>query len=116
LPADVRVTSWLAVTLEKGNAPAGPPAVEPWKENDTMSWEEREDTTIYKVVINHEEQYSIWPAHRENPLGWNDVGKSGPKQECLDYIKEVWTDMRPLSLRKKMEEMERQKQAGQETN
>lgn len=54
-----------------------------------MSWEDREDTTIYKVVINHEEQYSIWPSHRENPLGWNDVGKSGPKQECLDYIKDV---------------------------
>ena len=72
-----------------------------------MSWEDREDTTIYKVVINHEDQYSIWPAHRENPLGWNDVGKSGPKDECLAYIKEVWTDMRPLSLRKKMEEMAR---------
>lgn len=67
---------------------------------------EREDTTTYKVVINHEEQYSIWPVDRENPLGWNDVGKSGTKQECLDYIEEVWTDMRPLSLRKKMEEME----------
>lgn len=67
--------------------------------------EEKEDKTIYKVVINHEEQYSIWPVDRENPLGWNDVGKSGPKAECLDYIQEVWTDMRPLSLRKKMEEM-----------
>lgn len=67
--------------------------------------EEREDTTIYKVVVNHEEQYSIWPADRENPLGWNDVGFSGHKQECLDYIREVWTDMRPLSLRKKMQEM-----------
>jgi len=78
-----------------------------------MSWEDREDTTIYKVVINHEEQYSIWPSHRENPLGWNDVGKSGPKDECLAYIKEVWTDMRPLSLRKKMEEMERERQAQQ---
>src|SRR5689334_16859066 len=66
---------------------------------------DREDTTIYKVVVNHEEQYSIWPAHRENPLGWNDVGKTGPRDECLAYIKEVWTDMRPLSLRKKMEEM-----------
>jgi uncharacterized protein YbdZ (MbtH family) len=64
-----------------------------------------EDTTIYKVVVNHEEQYSIWPAHRENPLGWRDGGKEGPKAECLGYIKEVWTDMRPLSLRKKMEEM-----------
>jgi MbtH protein len=71
---------------------------------DRMSNEEREDTTIYKVVVNHEEQYSIWPADRENALGWNDAGKSGTKQECLDYIKEVWTDMRPLSLRKKMEE------------
>lgn len=70
-----------------------------------MSWEDREDTTIYKVVVNHEEQYSIWPEYKENPLGWRDVGKSGPKDECLAYIKEVWTDMRPLSLRKKMEEM-----------
>jgi MbtH protein len=61
---------------------------------------EREDNTIYKVVVNHEEMYSIWPAHRENPLGWKDAGKSGTKQECLDYIKEVWTDMRPLNLRK----------------
>lgn len=65
---------------------------------------EDEDNTIYKVVINHEEQYSIWPADRENALGWSDVGKSGSKSECLAYIKEVWTDMRPLSLRKRMEE------------
>ncbi|MEM7353969.1 MAG: MbtH family protein [Acidobacteriota bacterium] len=69
-----------------------------------MAWDEEEDTTIYKVVINHEEQYSIWPADRENALGWNDVGVEGPKKECLDHIEEVWTDMRPLSLRKKMEE------------
>lgn len=66
--------------------------------------EEKEDKTIYKVVLNHEEQYSIWPAHRENALGWNDAGKTGTKEECLAYIKEVWTDMRPLSLRKKMQE------------
>jgi uncharacterized protein YbdZ (MbtH family) len=71
-----------------------------------MSWSDpdREDTTIYKVVVNHEEQYSIWPAYKANPPGWQDTGKTGPKQECLAYIKEVWTDMRPLSLRKKMEE------------
>jgi MbtH protein len=69
-----------------------------------MNGDDREDTTIYKVVVNHEEQYSIWPAHRENPLGWTDVGKQGTKAECLEYIKEVWTDMRPLSLRKKMED------------
>ena len=70
-----------------------------------MSWNdsEREDTTTYKAVVNHEEQYSIWPAHRNNPLGWSDTGKSGSKTECLEYIKEVWTDMRPLSLRKQME-------------
>jgi len=65
---------------------------------------------MYKVVINHEEQYSIWHADRENPLGWNDVGKRGLKSECLAYIQEVWTDMRPLSLRKRMEEQARQEQ------
>lgn len=73
-----------------------------------MSWDDQEDTTIYTVVINHEEQYSIWQADRDLPLGWSAVGKTGSKQECLDYIEEVWTDMRPLSLRKKMEDMERQ--------
>jgi MbtH protein len=67
-----------------------------------------DDRTLYAVVINHEEQYSIWPADREMPSSWKRVGKEGTKQECLDYIEEVWTDMRPLSLRKKMEEMERQ--------
>lgn len=73
--------------------------------------DEEVDDRQYKVVLNHEEQYSIWPADRENALGWKDAGKSGTKQECLDYIKEVWTDMRPLSLRKKMEEMEKERQA-----
>jgi MbtH protein len=68
-----------------------------------MSRDESEDNTIYKVVVNHEEQYSIWPTDRENALGWSDAGKIGTKQECLAYIEEVWTDMRPLSLRKKME-------------
>ena len=69
-----------------------------------MSTEEREDNTIYKVVLNHEEQYSVWPADRENPLGWKDGGKTGSKKECLEFINEVWTDMRPLSLRKSMEQ------------
>jgi len=67
--------------------------------------DEREDTTIYKAIMNDEEQYSIWPADRETPLGWHDVGKTGPKAEVLAYIEEIWTDMRPLSLRKKMQEM-----------
>ena len=57
----------------------------------------------YKVVVNHEEQYSIWFAEREAPRGWRVLDKSGTKEECLAYIKEVWTDMRPLSLRKAME-------------
>ena len=64
-----------------------------------------DDTHIYRVVMNHEEQYSIWPADRELPLGWSDAGFSGDKDACLEYIKEVWTDMRPLSLRKRMEDM-----------
>jgi MbtH protein len=71
-------------------------------------WEDDEDRTIYRAVINHEEQYSIWPVDRELPLGWNDAGKSGPKREVLAWISEVWTDMRPLSLRKKMAEMDEQ--------
>jgi MbtH protein len=69
-----------------------------------MAEDETEDTTIYNVVVNHEEQYSIWPADRELPLGWKEAGKKGLKPECLAYIKEVWTDMRPLSLRKQMEQ------------
>jgi MbtH protein len=60
---------------------------------------DNEDTRLYKVVVNHEEQYSIWLADRENPLGWRDEGKTGSKADCLSYIDEAWTDMRPLSLR-----------------
>jgi MbtH protein len=68
-----------------------------------MAWEE-DETLVYQVVVNHEEQYSIWPDYKEIPAGWRAVGKSGLKPECLAYIKEVWTDMRPLSLRKQMAE------------
>nr|WP_259779425.1 MbtH family NRPS accessory protein [Aestuariispira ectoiniformans] len=57
----------------------------------------------YAVVFNHEEQYSIWPVDREIPDGWRGDGFEGTKQECLDHIEEVWTDMRPLSLRKAMD-------------
>ena len=59
-----------------------------------------DDETRYRVVRNHEEQYSIWPLQRDLPLGWEAVGKSGTKAECLSYVEEVWTDMRPLSLRR----------------
>lgn len=55
--------------------------------------------TLYKVVVNHEEQYSIWPQDRTLPLGWREGGKEGTREECLGYIEEQWTDMRPLSVR-----------------
>jgi MbtH protein len=58
----------------------------------------------YKV-INHEEQYTIWPADRENPLGWKDVGRRGSEDACLDYIEEVWTDMRPQLVRSKARDL-----------
>ena len=70
--------------------------------------DEEEDTRIYSVVVNHEEQYSIWLDDKELPLGWEKVGVTGQKQECLDHIKEVWTDMRPKSLREAMEANEKQ--------
>jgi MbtH protein len=73
-----------------------------------MNSADKEDTTTYKVVINHEGQYSIWPAEKKNPLGWTDAGRTGSKTECLAHIKEVWTDMRPLSLRREMEQREKQ--------
>jgi MbtH protein len=66
-----------------------------------MEAEERKE--IFRVVVNHEEQYSIWPDLKKIPEGWREVGKTGEKLECLDYINEVWTDMRPLSLRKEMQ-------------
>lgn len=69
-----------------------------------MAWDDEEDNAVYTVVVNHEEQYSIWPEYKEIPKGWRAVGKTGKKAECLAYIKEVWTDMRPLSLRQKMVE------------
>jgi MbtH protein len=64
-----------------------------------MNVDEREDAALYKVVVNGEGQYSIWPADREDALGWSDAGRAGTRRECLAYVEEVWTDMRPLSLR-----------------
>jgi MbtH protein len=63
-----------------------------------------EETMIYKVIVNDEEQYSIWPADRENALGWRDAGKTGTKEECLAYIKQVWSEMQPPRVRIKMED------------
>lgn len=68
-----------------------------------------EDHRLYKVVVNHEEQYSIWFAERKLPLGWKPTGFEGPKSECLAHIEKVWTDMRPLSLRNKMAEIDSKK-------
>ena len=78
-----------------------------------MSREEQEDKTIYKVLVNGEEQYTIWPADREIPLGWSFAGKTGTRQEALDYINEVWSPTRPLSWRERMEEAERARQQNQ---
>jgi MbtH protein len=63
-----------------------------------------EELERYAVVVNHEEQYSIWPADREPPDGWRPAGRAGSRADCLAYISEVWTDMRPLSLRREMED------------
>ncbi len=56
----------------------------------------------FRVVINHEEQYSIWPADRTLPAGWNDAGQRGNRENCLDHIERVWVDMRPASVRRQM--------------
>lgn len=72
------------------------------------------DDALYTVVINSEEQYSIWPAGSEIPSGWRDAGKTGTKQECLEYIEKVWIDMRPKSLRQKMEQAEQGAREDQE--
>lgn len=68
-----------------------------------MPTEEHQETTTWKVVVNHEEQYSLWSADQENAPGWRDAGKRGTRAECLEYIQQVWTDMRPLSLRRQLE-------------
>jgi MbtH protein len=66
-------------------------------------FEDDDTTTVYDVVKNHEEQYSIWPADRAPPAGWTLVGFRGTKSDCLAHINEIWTDMRPLSLRKELD-------------
>jgi MbtH protein len=68
-----------------------------------VATDENDDTREYLVVVNHEEQYSIWLADQDVPAGWRTVGRSGSKSECLEHIREVWDDMRPLSLRRRMD-------------
>jgi MbtH protein len=62
------------------------------------------DETNYRVVVNDEEQYSIWQSDRELPAGWRAEGMAGPREECLAHIGQIWTDMRPLSLRRRMQQ------------
>ncbi|TDD54181.1 MbtH family NRPS accessory protein [Kribbella antibiotica] len=62
-----------------------------------------DDNDLKKVLVNDEEQYSLWPDYLTVPAGWTDTGVSGSKDECLAYVKDVWTDMRPLSLRLQMD-------------
>jgi MbtH protein len=69
--------------------------------------DDAEDTRLYTVLVNDEEQYSLWLADLQVPGGWRAAGKTGTKQECLDYVRTVWTDLRPLSLRKAMEGREK---------
>jgi len=65
-----------------------------------------DQSTLWRVVVNDEEQYSIWPVGRDVPDGWTIVGGERPKEECLAHIDEVWTDMRPKSLRDKISRRE----------
>jgi MbtH protein len=62
-----------------------------------------DDSVIFLVVINEEEQYSVWPEFKAIPEGWRAAGKTGTKTECLAHIREVWTDMRPASLRRQLD-------------
>ncbi len=66
--------------------------------------DEKDEGMTFRVVVNHEDQYSVWSADRANAPGWRDAGKTGDNVDCLEYVKDVWTDMRPLSLRRKMAE------------
>ncbi|MFJ1885703.1 MbtH family protein [Streptomyces sp. NPDC088137] len=68
-----------------------------------MSEQQRAEETLYRVVLNDEEQYSIWWADRALPAGWHAEGREGTREECLARITEIWTDLRPLSLRRRMD-------------
>ncbi|WP_433235009.1 MbtH family protein [Actinomadura nitritigenes] len=69
----------------------------------TTSYDFENEDAVFKVLVNHEEQYSLWPADLPVPGGWNETGQKGPKAECDEYIERVWTDMRPKSLREWMD-------------
>ena len=77
-----------------------------------MSTDEGKDKAIYKVVMDHEERYSIWPADRENALGWKEAGKTGTEQECLAYIKEAEKGKGPRSHEKEAEQHASEEETG----
>ncbi|WP_262506088.1 MbtH family NRPS accessory protein [Streptomyces sp. CB00271] len=70
----------------------------------TLPVTEDQDDSAYRVVVNDEEQYALWPAGRAEPLGWRREGTTGSRERCLRRVEEVWTDMRPASLRRRMDE------------
>lgn len=84
----------------------GPPRARPTITADrtpaTTEERDMDENTRYQVLRNDEEQYSLWPADIEVPAGWQSVGKEGTEAECMAYVDEVWTDMRPRSLRERM--------------
>jgi MbtH protein len=102
----------LAIGILRGEARAGssiysiqmPASARSRRRMLEMTDRSESDEAIYLVVVNDEEQYSIWPDDKGIPAGWRAVGTRGPKAECLQYIEQTWTDMRPLSLRKRMAE------------
>ena len=70
-----------------------------------------DDHFEYQVLVNHEEQYSLWPTFKEIPNGWRQVGPIGTKEGCLAYVEEVWKDITPLSVRRQLEEGKAKKQS-----
>lgn len=73
------------------------------QELDSSKSKENEIQEKFVVLVNHEEQYSLWPHYKDIPLGWKIAKNQSTKEECLKYVYKVWTDMRPLSLRKEMD-------------
>jgi MbtH protein len=67
-----------------------------------VSTQDKDRIESYTVLINDEEQYSLWPARKSAPAGWRNVGIQGSKDYCLEYIEKTWTDITPLSVRKRL--------------
>jgi MbtH protein len=77
-----------------------PGVAQNWMPKGMTMADEQADERVYTVVVNDEEQYSIWWADRALPTGWRAAGVQGTRAACLEHIETVWTDMRPLSLRR----------------